>query len=281
MTDARIKSYADRLLALTEQHKADMAEVIEEAKADEVDVSALRRLVAWMRKDELARLEQEAVDDQYRYLAGLAPEPATLPSEGDLATAAALFADGLTIRAVAKEMGISVGKAHQLKVKAAAFNVHRDVNMNMNTPAHDPDTGEIIEQEDRLSPAEEEQLLRDLEGIEQDQPDGLPGPEESREDASARSASEAPEPSRHALTAETAAPIQESARASAPSVCQSLPAGSGSDEIPAPITDPAGTPPHDAPQAGGTGEAGALLPGPASPTISEEEDIPECLRRTA
>lgn len=83
-----------------------------------------------MRKDELARFEQEAVDDQYRFLVGLRPEPAELPRKGELATAAALFAQKLTVRAVAKKMGISVGGAHKLKVRAAAFNVQPHVNMN-------------------------------------------------------------------------------------------------------------------------------------------------------
>jgi hypothetical protein len=36
---------------------------------------------------------------------------------------------------------VSTGKAHKLKVQAAAFTVHDGVNMN--TPPHDPETGEI------------------------------------------------------------------------------------------------------------------------------------------
>lgn len=142
-TASSITSFAERLIALAADHRSDVETVLEQAKAAEVDTAALRRLVAWMRKDEATRAEQEAVDDQYRFLAGLRATPAELPAEGQLATAAALFADKMTIRAVAREMGISVGKAHQLKIKAAAFNVHPVVNMN--TPAHDPATGEITE----------------------------------------------------------------------------------------------------------------------------------------
>lgn len=120
--------FADRLNALAAAYKDDVSAVIEEAKQAEVDPAALRRLASWMRKDEIDRLEQEAVDDQYRFLAGMRPAPAELPTEGELATAAALYASDMTIRAVAKDMGISVGKAHQLKLKAAAFNVHPRVN---------------------------------------------------------------------------------------------------------------------------------------------------------
>lgn len=162
MNSHDITKLAERLTKLADDYRADVASVIDDAKAAEVDAGALRRLVGWMRKDELARLEQEAVDDQYRFLAGLRAGPAELPAEGELATAAALFADNMTIRAVAKEMGLSVGKAHQLKIKAAAFGVH--VHAEMNTPpavaravlrdtvaameaaalpAHNPITGEI------------------------------------------------------------------------------------------------------------------------------------------
>ncbi len=123
-----VVAFAERLIALADAYKADVASVIEDAKEAEVDPAALRRLAAWMRKDEIDRLEQEAVDDQYRFLAGMRPTPAELPTEGELATAAALYASDMSVRAVAKDMGISVGKAHQLKLKAAAFNVHPKVN---------------------------------------------------------------------------------------------------------------------------------------------------------
>jgi hypothetical protein len=35
-----------------------------------------------------------------------------------------------TVRKIAKEVGVSVGKAHKLKMQAAAFTVHEVVNMN-------------------------------------------------------------------------------------------------------------------------------------------------------
>lgn len=89
--------------------------------------------------------------------------------------------------------------------------------------------------------------------IEQDQP-GPTGPAESREDDTAPSA----QSSEAMVVARAADAIAETA---------------------APITDTAGDPPVSS-QAGGEGEAGFSC-GPASPTISEEEDIPECLRRTA
>lgn len=126
--NVNVTAFAERLNALAAAYKEDVSAVIEEAKEAEVDPAALRRLASWMRKDEIDRLEQEAVDDQYRFLAGMRSTPAELPTEGELATAAALYASDMTTRAVAKEMGISVGKAHQLKLKAAAFNVHPSVN---------------------------------------------------------------------------------------------------------------------------------------------------------
>jgi uncharacterized protein (UPF0335 family) len=143
MTDPVLVGFVERLNALAEQYKEDVAAVIKEAKEQEIDAPALRRLAAYMRKDELTRLEQEAIDDQYRFLAGVAASPAELPDNGEVAQAAALFADSLSIRAVAKEMGVSVGKAHKLKSLAAMFTVHRAVNMN--APDHDAETGEITE----------------------------------------------------------------------------------------------------------------------------------------
>ena len=83
-----------------------------------------------MRKDELARLDQQAVDNQFRFHAGLRPTEAEIPHGGQLAMAASLYADGKTVRAVAEQMGISVGKAHKLKMEAAAFNVQAQMNMN-------------------------------------------------------------------------------------------------------------------------------------------------------
>jgi hypothetical protein len=130
MTDKKIRDFADRLTKLADAYKADRAALLAKAKNANIEPAALQRLVAWMRKDELVRLEQEAVDDQYRFLAGMLPAPAHLPKKGELATAAALYNDGLPTRAVAKKMGISLGKAHKLKVKAAAFNVQPHVNMN-------------------------------------------------------------------------------------------------------------------------------------------------------
>ena len=130
MTDNQIKALADRLTELANEYKANRAALLDEASKADVDPAALGRLVTWMRKDELARLEQEAVDDQYRFLAGLRPTGAEIPRGSQLATAVSLYADGMTVRAVAEKMGISVGKAHKLKMKAAAFNVQPHVNMN-------------------------------------------------------------------------------------------------------------------------------------------------------
>jgi hypothetical protein len=130
MTNNKIAAFADQLTKLAKDYKANRAALLDEVKKADIDPAPLGRLVTWMRKDELARLEQEAVDDQYRFLAGLRPAGAEMPPGSQLATAASLYAEGMTVRDVAKKMGVSVGKAHTLKLKAAAFNVQPHVNMN-------------------------------------------------------------------------------------------------------------------------------------------------------
>jgi uncharacterized protein (UPF0335 family) len=154
-TQETITSFVERLVALREAFKGDVQTLAEQAKAAEVDMAALRRLASWMGKSEVERAEQDALDDQYRFLAGMLPAPAELPPESEIAKAAALYADKMTIRAVAKEMRISVGKAHALKIKAAAFTVHPEMNVN-SAPAHDPETGEVITPGSALAAAESE-----------------------------------------------------------------------------------------------------------------------------
>jgi uncharacterized protein (UPF0335 family) len=155
-----IASLSERLANLHDTYKADVEGVIEDAKKVEVEPAALRRLVSWKRVPSVKRAEREAIDDQYRFLAGELPTPATLPPDSELATAVRLFNDDMSVRQVAEEMEISVGKAHKLKTQAAAFKGSVHVQMNMNTPKvremvaddigqwlppHDHNTGEIIE----------------------------------------------------------------------------------------------------------------------------------------
>ena len=157
-----IASLSERLTNLADAYKADVAGVIEDAKEVEVEPAALRRLVSWRRIPSVKRAEREALDDQYRFLAGELPTPAVLPADSELATAVRLFNDGLSVRQVAEQMEISVGKAHKLKTQAAAFKDSVHVQMNMNTPKgrpmeagdlgewlppHDPGTGEILSEE--------------------------------------------------------------------------------------------------------------------------------------
>ncbi len=125
-----LKTFAERLLKLREDQKADIETLADQAKSADVDMPTLKRLVAFLSKDEEKRTEQEALDDQAKFLMGLLPEPAELPPDSQVATARALLADKMTIRDVAKTMGISVGKAHQLKVKASLFDVHVHFEMN-------------------------------------------------------------------------------------------------------------------------------------------------------
>jgi hypothetical protein len=133
MTDNKIAVLAKRLKKLADDYKANRLALIAEARRADVDPAALGRLVTYMRKDGLARLDQQAVDDQFRFHAGLRPTAAEIPCGGQLAMAASLYAEGKTVRAVADEMSISVGKAHKLKMEAAAFNVQAHMNMNTAT----------------------------------------------------------------------------------------------------------------------------------------------------
>lgn len=155
-----IASLSERLANLHDAYKADVEGVIEDAKKVDVEPAALRRLVSWKRIPSVKRAEREAIDDQYRFLAGELPTPAVLPPESELATAVRLFNEDKSVRQVAEEMEISVGKAHKLKTQAAAFKDSVHVQMNMNTPKgrpmeaadlgewlppHDPETGEVVD----------------------------------------------------------------------------------------------------------------------------------------
>lgn len=162
--DRKVLTFAERALSIRAIAKADMDTLRQQMVEADLDPSAVLRLASWLERDEAKRAEQDAIDEQYRFLAGVLPEPAELPEESDIAKAAALYADKMTVRAVAKEMGVSVGRAHKLKVLAAAFTVHAPMNVNK-PPAHwaqkftpeqvaaaqavidsiDADTGEIIE----------------------------------------------------------------------------------------------------------------------------------------
>jgi uncharacterized protein (UPF0335 family) len=153
-----VLALADRLANLKEAYKADCDAVMEDAEAAEVDKPGLRRLVSWRGKDAAKRAEQEAIDDQYRFLAGDRPTPATLPPDSELARAIALYAAHQTVRQVAETLDVSVGKAQKLRTLAKAFDVHFSVNVNaVNAPPremtagdlgewlplHDADTGEL------------------------------------------------------------------------------------------------------------------------------------------
>jgi uncharacterized protein (UPF0335 family) len=162
----KLVAFADRLRNLREAFKQDASDLIEDATAADIEAPALRRLVSWLSQDHAKRAEREAIDDQYRFLAGERATPATPPAESLLALAIDLYRSQATVRTVAETLGVSVGKAHALRAQAAAFLVH--VNMNMNAPKvremvaddigqwlpqHDHNTGEIIEDDAKPAPA--------------------------------------------------------------------------------------------------------------------------------
>jgi hypothetical protein len=107
MTTNKLAELAQRKAKLANDYKVAVAALRDEAKEANIDPAALGRLVTYMRKDEQARLDQQAVDDQYRFLAGLRSAAAEIPPGGQLAMAAALYAKDMKVRAVADKMGIS------------------------------------------------------------------------------------------------------------------------------------------------------------------------------
>lgn len=155
----KLVAFADRLRTLREAFKEDAKSLIEDATEANIEAPAFRRLVSWLAQDHGKRAEREAIDEQYRFLAGERATPASPPAESMLALAIDLYRNDATVRTVAETLNVSVGKAHALRTQAAAFLVH--VNVNMNTkppmremteddigywlPPHDHNTGEVIE----------------------------------------------------------------------------------------------------------------------------------------
>jgi hypothetical protein len=132
----KVALFADRLRRLHDAYKADVESVMEDVKKAEIDPAGLRRLVSWMRQDTAARVQKELIDEQYRFLAGEVAEAPPEPTEGELATAIAMLRDKASVRQIADELKVSVGKAHKLKVLATAFIVHQTVN-TVNTQPQD------------------------------------------------------------------------------------------------------------------------------------------------
>lgn len=124
----KVAQFAERLRNVHDAYKADVEAIIEEAKQAEVDPAGLRRLVAWMRRDAVKRAEQALIDEQYRFLAGEVAEAPPEPTDGELAVAISMLRNKASVRQIADELKVSVGKAHKLKVLATAFIVHRSVN---------------------------------------------------------------------------------------------------------------------------------------------------------
>lgn len=143
MTDD-FKTLAAQLRAIQDGSKQQIEKLAERAEAAGFDPAGLRRFVAWKRKDEAKRAQQEAIDQQCRYLAGERETPAQLPIGCELAQALNLYRRGLTVRQVAEELHVSTGKAGKLKQLSRMFIVHVHATVDK-TPDHDPDTGEITE----------------------------------------------------------------------------------------------------------------------------------------
>lgn len=157
---AKLTAFADRLRNLREGFKEDVQTLMSDAGEANIEGPALRRLVSWMAQDHVKRAEKEAIDEQYRFLAGERATPATPPAGSMLALAIDLYRNEATVRTVAETLDVSVGKAASLRSQAAAFLVHVHENVNAVPevrqmeagdlgewlPPHDPDTGEVIEE---------------------------------------------------------------------------------------------------------------------------------------
>jgi hypothetical protein len=141
----KVRVLAERLQAVDDAYKRDRAALIEEVKEADVDPGTLRRLASWMRVDPARRAEREALDHQYRYLVGELPECAAVPEGTSLGRVVKMLRENesITVREIAKVMGVSVGKAHKLKTQAAAFTVHEVVNMNKSDAAGHLGTGDM------------------------------------------------------------------------------------------------------------------------------------------
>lgn len=154
---AKLTAFADRLRNLRDGFKDDVQALMSDAGEANIEGPALRRLVSWMAQDHVKRAEKEAIDEQYRFLAGERATPATPPAGSMLSLAIDLYRNEATVRTVAETLQVSVGKAASLRSQAAAFIVH--VHENVNTPKarqmeagdlgewlppHDPTTGEIL-----------------------------------------------------------------------------------------------------------------------------------------
>jgi hypothetical protein len=128
----KVRVLAERLQAVEDTYRRDRAALIEVAKEADVDPGTLRRLASWMRVDPARRAEREALDHQYRFLVGELPDPAAVPEGTTLGRVVKMLRvnEKTTVREIAEAIGVSVGKAHKLRIQAAAFTVHEVVNMN-------------------------------------------------------------------------------------------------------------------------------------------------------
>ena len=136
------KTLAAQLRDLQDAAKAQVQGVLARAEEAGLDPAGLRRFVSWKRKDEAKRAQQEAIDQQCRYLAGERDTPAQLPIGCELAQALNLYRRDFTVRQVAEELRISTGKAGKLRQLSRMFDVHVHATVDK-APSHDPETGEI------------------------------------------------------------------------------------------------------------------------------------------
>jgi hypothetical protein len=135
----KVRSFVDRLHALDQAHKGKRAAVIKEAERADLDRSALLRLASRLRGDPAKMAEREALDHQYRYLAGKLLNPAGVPTGTRLGRVVEMLVDNekTTVRAISKTLRVSVGTAHTLRRQALAFNVQSDLNMNKSDQKRD------------------------------------------------------------------------------------------------------------------------------------------------
>jgi uncharacterized protein (UPF0335 family) len=163
----RLKSFVERIEKLMEERKAiggDIADVFMEAKGVGYDVKTIRSLIKVRSMDAAERDEQEALLDTYMHALGM-ETAATLivPTEEDLLDRASrivhevdrcmsLVTNGKLpkIADIQELVLCSAGKASKLR-SFVADRISRTneftVKSENETPAHDPETGEMHEEE--------------------------------------------------------------------------------------------------------------------------------------
>lgn len=168
VTADRLRSFIERIERLIEERQSiqsDIKDVFSEAKSVGYDVRTMRRIIQLRAQDSADRAEQEALLDTYLMALGMTNGHRSL-SEEDLeerATRVASEVDRLMtlvvngkppkIAAIQAEIGCSAGKASRLR-GMVEDRISRSNAIDREIPAHDAETGELIESSGQPEPTQ-------------------------------------------------------------------------------------------------------------------------------